>query len=557
QRLRLRAGDDIAIGADGARFRFGGVGVSRTFALTPNLATYPAPRFAGEALSASTVELYVDGALRAREQVEVGPFVLEHAPGAQGPGMAEIVVRDALGREQASRQPFFVTPDLLRPGLSDWIIAAGMLRQSFALDSNDYDDGFVAARYRRGISGALTLEGGFEHSARSANAFLGAAFADPLLGQFRFAHMHGEGAFMSATWLRTARSWSIGAQYDARDRETRTLATRERDTPLQSAAGHLFFDLGDAGNVSFTAASIRFDDEPSARTASATYTPDMQDGALSFRVLYVEQDEAELVFGLSYSLMLGDASAQVGADVGRAQSIYRVGAQSRPPALGGLGWRARASGGDRGRLDVATTYRGAHGESDAQLVRTDDFTGLRLGHRGSVGVVEGEHFAGRSIDGAFALVDAGAAGVRVTRDRLALGRTDAGGRLLITNLRPYDANTIAIDARDLPFDAAAPSTSVRVAPRGSAGVLVRFAEPHARLIETQARFPDGAPAPRGAILLRARDDARFPVGSDGRVVLTDAAIGDIVRLNSQATCTARADEAAAAVGLYLLCEATP
>jgi outer membrane usher protein FimD/PapC len=92
----------------------------------------------------------------------------------------------------------------------------------------------------------------------------------------------------------------------------------------------------------------------------------------------------------------------------------------------------------------------------------------------------------------------------------------------------------------------------QVRPAEGAGVVVRFADARERIVETRVAFSDGAIPPRGAVLMRLRDGERFPIGTEGRIVLQGAQIGDVLRLNNT-SCSTHADEAAAAQGLTLEC----
>ena len=218
-----------------------------------------------------------------------------------------------------------------------------------------------------------------------------------------------------------------------------------------------------------------------------------------------------------------------------------------------MGWRARASTGVREYAEVAASRRGQIGESALQVARTQGVLGARVGHGGSIGVIEGAAFVAPRIRGAFALVDVGAANVDILRDRFNVGRTGENGHVVITDLRPYDDNVISISAEDLPFDRTPAATETRVTPTEGAGVVVRFSRETEQLLESRVAFPDEQPAQRGAILVRTRDGARFPVGTNGRVVLRGARPGDVVRLDLDARCTAIADEDAVANVLVLQC----
>ena len=200
----------------------------------------------------------------------------------------------------------------------------------------------------------------------------------------------------------------------------------------------------------------------------------------------------------------GEAISSYALEVDDRGTSYRAGAQQAAPTHGGLGWRARAAGGARARLEAAGGYRGAWGDSEVYAAHVGDSTGLRVAHAGAVGWVQGEAFAARSIEGAFALVDVGAPGVSVTRDRSGAGRRGHDGQVLVTNLRPNEANLIAVAANDLPLCHAASMSEVRIAPPEGTGVVIRFDAAVQRVREGRVRYADGAVPPRGVVLVRAR-----------------------------------------------------
>lgn len=553
QGIRARIGDSVLVGATGAPVRFGGLQLGRYFGLTPSLITYPTPALSGEAETASTVELYVDGVLRARSNVEAGPFVIDHAPVVSGAGEAELVVTDILGRQRTVTRPFFVNTSMLRRGLSDWSAAIGAQRHAFGLESAQYGDTLAAVRVRHGLTDALTLEGAVESADGAATFQAGISAASTHFGQAYISHAtNRDGGFSAAAWYFDSRMFSLGAQAEWRDGDFKALGQRGSDGFRQSVAGNVAVNLGDLGSASFTAAQIEFDDEPSARTLTFSYTPDIADGAISFRLIHTERNQSELAAGVSFSFSLsGDVSAHASAEHDRRGMSYRMSAH-RGVEENRLGWRARAALGASERAEVAAMARGALGDTIAEAGIANGVGGVRLRHAGSVGWIENLPFAGRRIDGAFALVDGGAPNVSVARNRLDAGETGADGRRLVTNLTPYATNIISISADDLPIDRAPASPLQHVTPAEGAGVVVRFAEAQQRLIETRVAFADGSLPQRGAVLVRARDGRRFPIGSEGRLVLQGAQTGDRLGLGS---CEAAADESAAAHGLTLICGA--
>lgn len=552
--LRARFGDSIHSGANGAPVRFGGIQVGRYFGLTPSLITYPTPAISGDAQSASTVELYVDGVLRAQSHVAAGPFVIDNAPVVSGAGEATLVITDVLGRQQTITRPFFVGTTMLRPGLSDWSFAAGAERLEFGREDASYGDTFIAGRYRYGVTNTLTVEGAIEATEEQTTAQAGVSVSSTNLGQASVSQAaNGAGGYTSAAWYYAGRIVSIGAQFEQRQGDFTALG-RENDAFRQGLAGNAGLDMGNLGAVSLTAADVELDDEPRARTYTFSYTPDFADGALSFRVAQIEHEERELVAGVSLSFTLADdVSGHASVDSDDRGVAYRASAQ-RAVEPQRLGWRARASLGSVERAEAAVMSRNALGDTMAEAAYANDSGGLRLRHAGSVGWIENTGFAGRRIDGAFALVDAGASNVSVARNQIDAGKTGGDGRRLVTNLRPYDSNAISISADDLPLDRAPQSPVRTVVPTEGAGVLIHFNDARERIIETRVAFANGELPPRGSVLVRDRDGERFPVGSEGRIVLQGAQDGDELHLSNSA-CSARANEATAEIGLTLECAA--
>lgn len=551
--VRTRFGDSVMINAAGVPMRFGGIQIGRYFGLTPSMITYPTPALSGEAESASTIELYVDGVLRARSDVAAGPFVIDHAPVVSGSGEAELIVTDVLGRQQTITRPFFVDTSMLRPGLSDWSVALGAERRAFGSENARYGDSFAAVRYRRGIAESLTVEAAIEATGDLATAQIGASVASIYFGEAHVSHAaNSEGDYTAASWYYDGRSVGLGLQFQQRGGAFAPLGQDRIDGFRHAIAGNVAFDLGDRGAVAFTAAEIEFDNEPRSRTLNFSYTPDFGDGAMSFRLIHTDREDEELSAAVSFSFALGDdVSARTSAEYDRNGVTYRASAQ-RAVEPDHFGWRARAMAGANERIEGAAMARTGLGDTTAEAGVANGIAGVRVRHAGSVGWIENVPFAGRRIDGAFVLVDSGAPHISIARNRFDAGETGHDGRHLVTNVQPYRATTISISTDDLPLDRAPASPSQQITVAEGSGALVRFTNAAERTIETRITFADSSAPPRGAVLVRTRDGRRFPIGSDGRVVIQGAQRGDIVSLRN---CAAAADEDAAERGLILECEA--
>ena len=73
----------------------------------------------------------------------------------------QMVVTDILGRETTYTQDFYVSPELLRTGLSEYSYSLGAIRKNFGYESNNYGDIALLATHRYGINDRLTVGANF------------------------------------------------------------------------------------------------------------------------------------------------------------------------------------------------------------------------------------------------------------------------------------------------------------------------------------------------------------------------------------------------------------
>src|SRR5690606_23785615 len=106
-------------GATRRSIRMGGLRIGTDFGMQPYRVTTVMPTYFGEVAVPSSVDLYIDGVNRFSGSVPAGPFELDVAPGVSGSGHAQLVVTDALGRQQVVSVPFYAARGLLAPGLTD------------------------------------------------------------------------------------------------------------------------------------------------------------------------------------------------------------------------------------------------------------------------------------------------------------------------------------------------------------------------------------------------------------------------------------------------------
>jgi outer membrane usher protein len=153
----------------------------------------------------------------------------------------------------------------------------------------------------------------------------------------------------------------------------------------------------------------------------------------------------------------------------------------------------------------------------AGVDRSGSDTTLSLQSQGALSYIDGGLFASNTVDDSFVLVDTnGLAGVHVLRENRIAGITDAKGRLLISDLRGFDVNYLAVDPTDIPPDATLNVATREVRLPGKSGTVLRFAVSvsHGALI--YLRDASGSAIPVGSTATLQATRVTVPVGYDGQ-----------------------------------------
>lgn len=521
---RLVVGDTLGDARTWSRqIRFGGVRLGTEFAIEPGLITFPVPDFGGRAAVPSSVELLVNDALRYRTQVEEGPFSITQVPLVTGAGEVTLVVRDALGVERRVRTAYYVSPRLLRAGLSAWSLEAGAERRGYGLRSFGYGDAFAAGSFRRGLTSRLTAESRMELSGEVQSFGAGINMVWPAIGELGVAAAashgdDGEGALYRVFAGRVTPDWSLAVSYQHATRDFDGLGIegdRERIVNQLQASGGA--SLGRWGNVALAYTDLEYADRSRTRLTSANYSIGIADkGYLSLFALHSRIDDlgGDTTVGAGLTIPLGSrTSAYLQADSrDRSAELRRT-----PPTAGGWGYRLAASTGRSDRQQAAVQWRGDFGEAALEAARFGGDAGLRLLASGGLLAAGGRAYATRRIEQAVGIVEVpGQAGVRIFQENRPITRTDSRGRAVIPDLRPYEANRISLAPADLPIESRMADDTMMVVPRYRGAASARFAVAQDNPATILLRMPDGRAIDAGTGV-RADDGEALFVGYGGEV----------------------------------------
>ena len=544
----LRVGDAVTPYGSWARsVHFGGIQFGTNFATRPDHVTFPQPSITGTAAVPSALDIVVNGSLRSRTEVPSGAFRIDDVPVVTGAGQIQVVTRDLLGREQIVTQDFYVSERLLKPGLNEYSMSAGALREDFGHASNEYGEFLLAGVLRRGLSDVLTIEGRIEGTATVKSAGASIARAVGRYGVTSAAVAVSD----SAT---TGTLWHLGHEYQGRVYRANLRVQGSRDFTQPGLAGFSAWpklqvvasggrNFGSKGSFGLSYISEQFAERADDRQLfTLSYSRSLSRKLLlAASASHVSADDGGLAAAVIVNRVLGPrSSASTTLDARRGSTRLRLDHRYELPAGPGLGYRTSLETGDEHAGEAEVAMNTARARYSAELSQRESARGWRLQTRGSVAVLGGSVFAAREINEGFAVVDAGGfEGVRVYLENREIGKTDARGHLLVPSLRPYEANQLRVESADLPLHARIDNPALRIAPHYRSGALASFgikATGSAALV--RAVTTDGAPLPEGARARVGDGGLQYPVGLDGRLYLQDLESGARVEVAyGSARCT--------------------
>jgi len=525
--VTVRAGDILTGPLSWTRStRLGGLQIGSNFNLQPYMTTTPLPSFFGSATLPSAVELYVDGLKQYSGEVPAGPFELNTAPSISGTGNAQLVLTDALGQSSTVNFSLYDTHRLLQPGLSDWSVELGAVRENYGIKSFDYgSDVAVSGTWRYGVNNRFTAETHAEATKDIANAGVGGTWVLGGPGGVLFASLAGSnsqdesGTQYSASYQWNNKRFNIGVNTLGTQGEYRDVATQYGSTPIrqsyQLSTGYGSQTFGSFG-VSYN--QVDYAEVDTAQFASAYWSKSLG-RRVSINANYNHDlnnsDNSSAAIGASFSF---DRNISVNSSLqhSNAQNVMVADVSQSVPSAGGLGWRAQAQHSVNSHNDENSSYNndntsglaelnylGRYGQVQAGISSYGNDYSTYASGNGSVVMMGGGVFAARQINDGFAVVSTnGIADVPVLLQNNVIGTTNSRGLLLISPLNAYQDNKVAIDTMNLPADLRIDKVATQATPTDRAGTLVNF-----KL----------TPMRSASVILKDSNDEFIPIGSQVRL----------------------------------------
>jgi len=485
RRITLRAGDTVTSSSPWSRrTRIGGFQIGTNFALQPYLVTVPLPAFFGSAVLPSTAEIYVNGQRRFAGSVPPGPFQIGLGPERiDGAGRAQLVLTNVLGQVTTLAMPIYETPLTLRKGLTDWSVEGGVIRRRYGLSSFAYGaDPVASGTWRRGLNDNFTFILHGEGSRAVANAGGGAVWVLGTAGVATASAAYSRSGGNDGMLWGAGYSWAAGRLRLAGSIQRASghyadLATAVGEPAMRAVdLAQVSWSSRTFGNIGANYLRQQAIGQPASRYGGLFVSKPLGQRLslyLSANQNFARKGERSMFITLSLS---GRRQTSLNASFQNGGSALDATVQQAPALSGGLGWKTglrRDMSGVSGAAEV--DWLNGDGEARAGLATSSGRVSGYAAYSGAVALMDGGLFAGRWINTSFAVVSTGnLAHVPVLHENRIVGRTDAHGLLLVTDLNAYQHNRLAIDVTDLPAGYEVEKVELDVTPVDRAGVVLRF-----------------------------------------------------------------------------------
>jgi len=494
EQMRRWAAGDIQASA-GSRIggaSLGGVRIFSNFGLKPGMFTGPPLDLTAQLDTPSAVEVRIDDQTAYKGSFPAGELKLRNIPYYRsGLGRAEIIVRDAFGRETTLGRGYYTSERLLAPGLHAYDYAVGKRKLNNAGEDVIYGSSTLFyGTHRYGLTNWLTPGIGLETDGRDIR---GGLMADLVLGQwgalgvvaagserkgvrggnvqldysYSGIGLLSPGAFISMT------TRHYGGLLDA--------LTQSPEAVRWRSGANLSIGLGQMGSMSGRWSQSHHFDGASGQDASLIFSTTLP-WQVSLTAEFTRSWQQHISATNQTNVNMGygfDNGLYLSANYSRSNkhNIFSIQLQMSPPLSNGFGYSASADMPDHQPASTRTSlqYNGNYGELNISRSGTSRSPFYAASLSGSVLLAgQGVHI-GRPIRNSFALLKVhGMPHVKVKVQNQFVGETDASGELLLPYLNAYSENRVSIDASEIPLGYNIDSDTQLVSTSYRGGGVVEF-----------------------------------------------------------------------------------
>ncbi|NOT98290.1 MAG: fimbrial biogenesis outer membrane usher protein [Sideroxydans sp.] len=483
---RVVIGDySASSGILGSGGNFGGVSITRNFALTPYFVTTPTLGLKGMIQTPSEVQVYVNGMLVRSEKLSPGEFEFQNI-NATGSGDAELVIKDAYGKEERVKVPFYLSSSILKPGVQDYGYSLGVKRQHLGQENFSYKEPTFVGFHRLGLTDNFTagLRAEMDKDTFNAGGSLAALLgrAGALDAAAALSKQDGRRGYAGTLNYSFSDKSGFSARFSANrfslGYANLTLQAAAQSKTRLSRNASLSYNHQALGSISASYTQTDYFTQPSKSRTSIFYTRRLfKDVSLYISGGRTKADTVTRDLFIGFNFLFGQqASASINRQRQDDQVTDSASFQSNAPTGIGSGYRFNANRQqDTGKVDGngSYQYKGSRGIVSADVWHSNGQNRYTLNGSGGIAFINKSFYLSRPIYDSFALVKVGAIeNVRVSSSSQEIGTTDKNGEVLVPNLISNYDNELSIDDKDIPvnYDIIEVSKNVSTSYRG-AGIV--------------------------------------------------------------------------------------
>ncbi|HJD60153.1 MAG TPA: fimbria/pilus outer membrane usher protein [Rickettsia endosymbiont of Omalisus fontisbellaquei] len=484
-----RVGDSVTKPASWSNSsRFAGIQYATNFAVRPNLVTYPLLDFRGKSELPSSIEIFSNSMPIYNAKARTGDFDVSNIPVITGRGDLIVRTQDITGKIETITIPYYASPSLLRPGLSNFSYEAGFQRQNFTIDSNDYKYLVLNTDYMLGMTDYLTSGGHFE--------FLKSDGAVGVTNNLKIGNFGVIGISLASNIKNFGRSQRINCGYtyeseyfdinsnlDWNNKNYRDVYIYPNKTSsnlnYQVSASYGDADLGNLSINFLSLAVNRFmQNGKRSNILSTTYQKNItKKGFLSFTIGTDLKNRNRGNFAyMSFNLNL-DGNKNV-SFIDSYQNKYhtkQIGISVPITSNMGWGYNANLIKAKATNYNVQVNRNGKNNDIGLYLQKNDGGNVNQVNIKGGIVAIDKNYYTTRPITGSLALIKVNSLkNVGVYNNNLLAGYTNDQGKVLIPNVTPYVPSEIRLDDENLPLNTEFEDIALKVAPKTKSAVLLDF-----------------------------------------------------------------------------------
>lgn len=490
QTTAIKIGDNISKAADwSGATRFIGIQYSSNFSMRPDLITFPLLDYTNTATLPSSIDVYANQIKLSTQNVKTGEFDLSNIPLPTGKGDLIIRAKDITGKEQTLVVPYYIVPQLLKPGLSDFSLSFGRQRYGYGVRQNSYKDYVSSADYRHGINNNFTNSIHFE-SMKIASVgdtiyyklgnigVINTSVATNLKSNMHNSYKLSAGFDYSDDiyFFNTGLSYSASNFIETFDNQV----TSRTGPSLQSSVGCSSEKYGtlSLGYLSYTI-NQQDNGKSKLKFITANYDKDLDKNFnLRFSTGKTIKGPSNFYALLSLSVNLDkNKYATISASRQRRQSdSYELSYLS--PVDGNIGWGHKTflkkSHSDN-RYDLEISNHGPKVNTTLFLFGDKNSSTQQVTFDGAIVGIDKSLYFTQPIFSSYALVKTiKVKDVPVYSNNQLITYTDSNGKALVPNIPAYTRSKIALDDSKIPFDSSLSTSKIIVEPKWKSGAIANF-----------------------------------------------------------------------------------